>query len=247
MTKPFAALSALILLLGSAHAVAADAQTLYLPEAAPWSNLTGDANGNGVFDDWATEITKRTGLVFDIKRAPSARLQQALKDGSVDLAFGVKSTGTASFVDYPACPVASPVIIIAAKGFALTKIDDLYAAPQGVGVIRGVTYDQAFDENAQIKKSEEANVETILKKMAAGRLQATIGSGVSLYYQAKTNGLRDVLADRLVVGKIDACLRTPTGKSNTPVVQAMVKALDAMKADGTAAAIVTKYVGDGWQ
>lgn len=228
-------------------AQAADPLTLYMPEAMPWSALTQDPNGPGVFDDWAAEITKRTGIGFDVKRAPSARLQQALKDGTVDMAFGVKSTGTAGFVDYPICPVASPIVIIAAKGFALTKIENLYTAPQGVGIIRGVTYDQAFDENPQIKKSEEPNVETTLRKMAAGRLQATIGSGVSLYYQAKTSGVRDVLGDRLVIGKIEACLRTPTGKSNSPAVQAMVKALEAMRADGTAAAIVTKYVGEGWQ
>lgn len=238
---------ALAIFLTASGASAADPQTLYLPEAAPWSGVANDPNGPGVFDGWAAEISRRTGIAFDIKRAPSARLQQALKDGSVDLAFGVKSTGTGSFVDYPACPVASPVLIIAAKGFKMQQVEDLYSAPQGVGVIRGVTYDKAFDENAQIKKSEEANVETILKKMDAGRLQATIGSGVSLYYQAKTSGVRDILGDRLVIGKIEACLRTPAGKSTTPVVLAMVKALEAMAADGSAAAIVTKYVGDGWQ
>ena len=75
-------------------------------------------------------------------------MQQALKDRSVDLAFGVKSTGTGTFVDYPACPVASPVLIIAAKGFKMQRVEDLYSAPQGVGVIRGVSYDKALEAMA---------------------------------------------------------------------------------------------------
>lgn len=228
-------------------AKAADPVTLYTVPSPPWGGLTNDPNGPGVFDDWAAEVSRRTGLTFDIKRVPSVRALEGLKDKTIDIAFGIKGVGLEGIVDFPICPVSSSVLIIASKNFPMTKIEDLYTAPQGVGVTRGIKYEKSFDENTQIKKSEEPDLDTILRKMSAGRLQAIIGSGFSLFYQAKMSGMRDILGDRLTIGRIDACLRTPAGKSDTPTVRAMVKALDAMKADGTAAAIVTKYVGEGWQ
>lgn len=114
-----------------------------------------------------------------------------------------------------------------------------------IGGIRGLSYRKDLDESSEIVRSDVPDFDAIFQKLAAGRRDATIGATVGLMYYAKASGYQTGCGDRLVLSTVEVCIQTPIGKSDTPAVQTMVKALEGLRADGTAAAIVNKYGNDG--
>lgn len=225
----------------------AQAQTWVVPAVAPWNNTVNDPAGPGIIDDWLTEVANRTKLAMTVRGQPYARVRQGIQDGTIDASVVIYSKAAEDYSEFPACFIKQPTMIMAKKGIKLTATDDLYSLKRGIGYIRGASFGKEFDENTNIIRSEEIDFDSIFKKITAGRLDAVISSSVGILYYAKLNNYSDALGDRLSISTVQVCIQVPKGKSGSETMTTIAKTVDAMLNDGSAAAIVSKYVGDGWQ
>ena len=250
MTKPLSKASITARLLLPLFLIAsapASAEVWVVPAVAPWNSTASDPAGPGIIDDWLVEVAKRTKLEMPVRGQPYARVRQGIQDGTIDASVVIQSKTAETYSEFPACFIKQPTVIIAKKGVKLASPEDLYALKRGVGYIRGASFGKEFDEDTKILKSEEIDFDSIFKKIIADRLDAAISSSVGILYYAKLNNYSDALGDRLSISSVQVCVQVPKGKANTDFMKAVTQAVDAMRADGSAAAIVSKYVGPNWQ
>lgn len=229
-------------------AMAQQPVTWALVSVEPWSfqSAQGEAT-SGIGVEIIREIARRSGSDAQIQLMPQARMVQRVKEAGVDLALNFRSAAATEFSQFPACLFETPIIAAARVGVPLKAFDDLTAMPLGVGVIRGATYGAAFDTNPNIRRSEETDFPQMIRKLGAGRLNAVTGSSLMVRHYAKADGLTEALGDTLVLARAELCVQVPTAKADSPATLATVAAVKAMAADGWARAVVTRYVGPGWE
>lgn len=213
----------------------------------PWNSTVGDPAGPGIIDDWLSEVSSRAKLEILLRSQPYARVRQGIQDGAIAASVVIQSKLAEEYSEFPACFIKQPTIIIGRKGIKFTSLDNLKNLKRGIGYIRGASFGKEFDENKEIIKSEELDYDSIFRKIAAGRLDAVVGTSVGLLHFAKLNNYNEVLGDRISISSVHVCVQTPKGKADTEYMKAVVRAVDSMRADGSADAIVSKYVGPNWQ
>lgn len=227
--------------------IQASAQVWTVVAGTPWSLDATNAEKPGITDDVINEVAKRTGLKFEIKRQPYARVLQNLKDDTTDFALAFRTAAGEEYSRYPACIASIPTVVIARKGKSLKSFDDLYQLDRGIGGLRGVPYGDRYDKDPKIVRTEETDFPQMLKKMEAGRLDAVVGSIVMVLHNAREQKSENVLGERIALSTSELCLQVPLSKAELPTTKAVAQAMAAMAAEGMGATIIGKYVGADWQ
>lgn len=192
------AAAGLLLALLAAGATAAEREPLRVMTDY-WPPFRMAAEGGrivGLDMDLLAELERRTGLRFEVHRAPWARGLAALQSGSADLMTGLARTPERErYIDY----LAQPYYACAPRFYAtpelapqITRYEDLRDHP--IGYVLESAYFEPFDSDKQLQKSGVNNETQLLQMLTLGRLQLVIGTDCQVDYE-----LRDPqLAQRIV-------------------------------------------------
>ncbi|XLX39687.1 substrate-binding periplasmic protein [Ectopseudomonas mendocina] len=145
-----------------------------------------DENGQlqGLDIDLLAELSRRTGLHFEVPRAPWARGLAALEQGSADLMTGLAMTPEREryirYLDVPhyACSprfYASPALAM--------RLND-YASLRGlrIGYVLESVYFQPFDDDKSLDKVGVSSERQLLEMLVRGRIDVLVGTDCQVDY-----------------------------------------------------------------
>ncbi|WP_161867310.1 substrate-binding periplasmic protein [Pseudomonas yangonensis] len=157
-----------------------------------------DENGQlqGLDIDLLAELSRRTGLRFEVQRAPWARGLAALEQGTADLMTGLARTPEREryirYLDAPyyACSprfYASPALAM--------RLND-YASLRGlrIGYVLESVYFQPFDDDKSLDKVGVSSERQLLEMLVRGRIDVLVGTDCQVDYAL----LAPELAGRIV-------------------------------------------------
>jgi ABC-type amino acid transport substrate-binding protein len=133
---------------------------------------------------------------------------------------------------------------VARKGVTLKTYDDL--KPLKTAIVKGANFGTAYDKDTGLNKSEEPNIEQILRKMQAGRIDVGVGTAPSLRVSAKLFDLADMLGDSLMLNETQMTLFAARDKASADTQAKLKTALAAMRSDGSIDKIIDVYVTKDW-
>ncbi|WP_271410615.1 substrate-binding periplasmic protein [Pseudomonas sp. Q1-7] len=151
----------------------------------------------GLDMDLLAELERRTGLRFEVQRAPWSRGLAALERGSADLMTGLARTPERErYIDY----LERPYFTCAPRFYSLPELSrSVTGYPQlgryVIGFVRGSAYFEPFDSDQALNKVGVGNEGQLLDMLRHKRLQLVIGTDCQVDYEL----LRDpTLAGRIV-------------------------------------------------
>lgn len=155
-----------------------------------------DGRITGLDMDLLAELEKRTGLRFEVHRAPWARGLAALQSGAADLMTGLARTPEREqYIDY----LPQPYYACAPRLYAspqeaprIARYDDLLGPT--IGYVLESAYFEPFDSDKRLKKFGVNNETQLLQMLSLGRLQLVIGTDCQVDYE-----LRDPQLARQIV------------------------------------------------
>lgn len=218
-----------------------------ITNVAPWGGEVENSETPSISGAIVQEISRRVGIEFRIEPLPYARLLRRIEADTIDIALSFRRQDAEAFSAYPACLFRLPIVAYARKGLTLRQYEDLARLTGGIGVIRGVTYGERFDQDPAVPRSVETDFPPMLRKLAAGRLDGVAGSTVMLMHYAQQTDVTGLLGDRLLLTLTEVCLQVPKVRADVPLTRAVVTAVQAMVAEGWAEALITRRIGQGWE
>ncbi|OYQ16594.1 substrate-binding periplasmic protein [Elstera cyanobacteriorum] len=224
-----------------AATVAARAETVFVPNNAPWAFQQGDKTV-GILVTVTQELGKRAGLDLAARDVPVARMIDSINTKQGD--FAMIGALTKIDADQVGEVFSIPIVALARKGVPLKSYDDL--KPLNTAFVKGTNFGSDYDKDASLKKSEEPNFEQLLKKMQAGRIDVGVGSAPGLRFSAKVFDVSDTLGDSLKLTDTPLALFVARDKLPAETVTKVKTALAAMRSDGTIDGIIGQYVTKDW-
>jgi ABC-type amino acid transport substrate-binding protein len=208
--------------------------------AAPPYGLDGaDKTVSGSIHDIAELIAAKTGLTFNYRLEPLARLMNDLKVGKLDLLILIPGDDVKQ--QYALGEIMpSNTVILPKAGVTIAKYEDLKG--KTFAILRGAVYDQRFGSDDDIKKYEVDSYDIGLRMTKGGRVDGMIGPDLGLYYQVMLNGMkRDEFGTPLVLNT--RTLSLLGSKSIPPELAATLKAaVEELRRSGALSAAVDKYM-----
>ena len=181
-------LGLLLLALGAAGAAAERAPLRVMTDYWPPFRIEGpEGQIAGLDIDLLAELERRTGLRFEVHRAPWARSLAALQSGSADLMTGLARTPERErYIDYLEQPYYACAPRLYATPEIAANIRD-YADLRGhtIGYVLESAYFEPFDSDRQLKKFGVNNEAQLLQMLTLGRLQLVIGTDCQVDYELR--------------------------------------------------------------
>ncbi|WP_165666377.1 substrate-binding periplasmic protein [Metapseudomonas otitidis] len=199
----------------------------------------------GLDMDLLAELQRRTGLRFEVQRAPWARGLAALEGGTADLMTGLARTPERErYIDYLAQPYYACAPRLYASPETAPRIRR-YADLKGptIGFVLESAYFEPFDSDRNLVKFGVNNEVQLLQMLALGRLQVVIGSDCQVDY---------ALRDPHLAGRIQRTVYQPDARTDlyigfsrqrplTAERQRIAKALEQMQAEGWVQRAAARY------
>ena len=161
-------------------------------EPMSW-NAQGEARG--FICDLVREVARIAGFKVEISLLPFKRalrsLQEEATDGMISLHY---KKGREAFVLYPRVPLYKTkfcIFVKEGKGFPFTGIKDLYG--KNIGKMSGWFLGREFDnavKQGKIVLDETTLLESNIKKIAADRIDAYLGTHFATSYAIRNLGLK---------------------------------------------------------
>jgi polar amino acid transport system substrate-binding protein len=178
----------LLLLLGGALRAAERAPLLVLTEVWPPFRMQ-DEDGvlYGLDIDLLNQLSQRTGLRFEVMRAPWARSLAALEQGKADLMTGLAKTAERErYIDYlpqPYYACAPRFYTAPAQAAGLRNYAHLTGL--NIGSVLESAYFEPFDSDRSLRKTVVNKEAQLLEMLARGRLQAMVGTDCQVDYELR--------------------------------------------------------------
>lgn len=215
----------------------------------PYSYLV-EGQPTGIDVDILAELSRRTGIEFDIQLMPFKRVIETLRDGRVDAAMAVlRSAERESFAIFTGVLHNSTYALFVVQGSSLSFEGLESLRGRQIGKVRGFLMGEAFDAEVaagKIRLSETATAEQTLRMLLAGRVDAISGQVVVTRYIARELGLADrisalprpLLPDRPSFLVLSRQAPVPDKEA---LAQRLKLALDTMHKDGSVQRIEARY------
>jgi polar amino acid transport system substrate-binding protein len=181
-----------LLLTGMAFPVWSQVRLLVATDSWPPFRIDAGADKfTGLDIDLLAELSRRTGIVFDIQRYPWARALSEMETGHVDMMTGLAfSDERAKFIDYirPSYYSCHPAI------YGPQKIADsvkTYAdlGKYSVGYVLGSKYFEPFDSDQTQQKKSYTTEDQLMKVALRGRQELFVGTDCQVDYDLKLREL----------------------------------------------------------
>ncbi|NQD92892.1 transporter substrate-binding domain-containing protein [Pseudomonas sp. CrR25] len=178
----------MLLLFGGSLRAAEPAPLLVMTDLwPPFRTLGPNGELQGLDIDLLNQLSRRTGLRFEVLRAPWARGLAALEQGKADLMTGLAKTAERErYIQY----LPRPYYACAPRFYttsALAPVLRSYAQLSGlhIGQVLGSAYFEPFDSDPALHKTAVNNEIQLLQMLARGRLQAVIGTDCQVDYELR--------------------------------------------------------------
>ncbi|MGE8362950.1 substrate-binding periplasmic protein [Pseudomonas sp.] len=214
----------------------------------PFRMQGADGSLQGLDIDLLNELSARTGLRFDVQRAPWARGLAELQQGRADLMTGLaKTPEREAYIHYLAQPYyacsprfyATPV-----HAASLNRYEQLNGLR--IGYVLESAYFEPFDSDTRLNKVAVTTETQLLEMLTRGRLQAVIGTDCQVDYQLQESAWRDQVAK--AVYQPDARTELYIGFSRLRNRQAeyrtLSEALEQLRAEGWITRAARRYQGE---
>ena len=215
-------------------------------ELAPWMTHEG-ARFSGAYIEIVRELARRLGRRLEIVDCPLKRCLLMLQSGEADLTIGMKQTPEReAFMQFLAAPYRRSVgdrVFWVRRGESarIKRYDDLHDLR--IGVALGSTYFARFDEDSSLIKDAVLDNEVNLRKLMLHRVDAVLipeDQAVVLIHQLHLDG-QVVPAQYRVQDLTPRSIAVSRATNAASLVPLMEVAMQAMRGDGTLAAIYEKH------
>jgi polar amino acid transport system substrate-binding protein len=209
----------------------------------PFRMLKEDGQLQGLDIDLLNELSRRTGMRFDVQRAPWARGLAALEQGTADMMTGLAKTPERErYIRYLDAPYyACSPRFYASPALAL-RLND-YASLRGlrIGYVLESVYFQPFDSDKALDKVGVSNEQQLLEMLARGRIDALVGTDCQVDYSL----LEPKLAGRIVKAAYQPEARTELyigfSRKRLARMPELAAALDTLQREGWIANAALRY------
>ncbi len=146
----------------------------------------------GIDVEIVQEIARRLGREVVFVRCPWARCLELMKAGEADLlSSAYKRPEREEYMLYFGRPFLDTLPIafytLKEKKVVINSYEDIYRL-ESVGVLRGASYFEQFDQDTKVKKFEVASQDQLFPMLLAGRLDAIAGYVPTENYRIKVGG-----------------------------------------------------------
>lgn len=192
----------------------------------------------GLDMDLLTELERRTGLRFEVHRAPWSRGLAALERGAADLMTGLARTPERErYIDY----LDRPYFTCAPRFYSLPALaQQVSGYPQlgqyDIGFVRGSAYFEPFDSDQALRKVGVGNEGQLLDMLRHKRLQLVIGTDCQVDYE--------LLRDPALAGSIVKLAYRPPARTELFLGFSRQRPLQAQRA--AIAQALGQMIYEGW-
>lgn len=207
-----------------------------------WSCQANKKRAVCIMPGFIDALSARSGIKIIPEKVPIPRMMDRLRHHDSALTFGI-ATDTAGIVSLGE-GFTIPLIAVTRKGTPpLARYEDLYRLSKGVGFLRGAKYGHPIDTDPLVPRVDVAQTSTALTMLAAGRLDAVVGTALLVAAQAKEEGLEGSMGSRLILGHMTFNLMAAADRAGDPRIQAVAKALNELRAEGVFEQLLADTVG----
>ncbi len=223
--------------------ISAETLTLVAEDYAPYV-YQKDGVATGYQVSIAQAAAKKANVDLKIEFYPWARCLNMVKTGKADGLLGCSKTAEREgFMYYPEVSMTNEKVVAFGNSFLEKKIktiNDLKSLT--VGVVRGYSYGELFDNDKSIKRDESNNLKTMMIKLKNGRFNVALSDELSAIAMMRELGISNIHETDLVFS-IDPQY---IGFSKTSVngkigLEKMGNALKVMKKNGEIENIINNY------
>ncbi len=240
---------ALLFLLRTPPGLAASASfTVAIEEWPPFriSDPAASTGYSGIDIDLLALLEKRLGIHFTVVRMPWARCLECLRTGDADLITGAAYTPErARYIAYvrPAYFSIGPVFYVQkGRAASIRTYDDLRG--KLIGYSLKSAYFEPFDSDSGLRKQGEPTERQLLLMLAAGRLDAIIGTDVNVALDSRRLGVADKVEPALYRPRQRIDLFFGISRKSPLLARRaeMAAAISHLVRDGTVKAIAARYL-----
>lgn len=231
------------LLIGLAAPACGMAQALVFDvlDQGGWTCQAGKKNAVCIMPGFIDALSNRSGIQIIPEKVPIPRMMDRLRrhDSALTLGVAADTAGVVSLGE----GFTIPLIAVTRKGTPpLVRYEDLYHL-KGVGFLRGAKYGHRVDKDPLVPRVDVAQTSTALVMLAAGRLDAVVGTALLVAAQAKEENLEGTLGSRLILGHMTFNVMAAQDRVGDPKIQAVAKAVNELRAEGVFEQLLADTVG----
>jgi len=207
---------------------------------APWGFIGDNGKVTGMMYEIGNRIAEEAGFNYTNLVVPYARTAIDVESGRADFVLRFPNDQLMRVALPVAKIVTMPIAVLGPSGTQYHSLSEL--SGQRIGYIRTSKLVEQFDSNTTMYKYEVNDYEQMAKMLAAGRLDAGIGSISGLYYGTYMAGVRpEQLGVPLIVGYNDFVLFFSRKTARPETITALKNAVKKLTASGETHQIVNKY------
>ncbi|MFH1806891.1 MAG: transporter substrate-binding domain-containing protein [Pseudomonadota bacterium] len=218
---------------------------------APPYRILDDIDGrpvySGIYINVLEEAARRTGLQLTYQNVPFRRALLLMETGGADLMLGPNRTPEREDFMYflkAELPAEPKAVYIAQAAGDVLDLSDL--AGQTVGVMRGASYNPAFDMALGIDRVEATDYATLFRMLDQGRLRAVIVPSLLASHLLRHESFAIRKASLVLDGQPSFIAVSRASRFFTEErYEGLENALIAMREDGTFDRIYQHYDGSG--
>ncbi|MTI04310.1 amino acid ABC transporter substrate-binding protein [Roseibium denhamense] len=213
----------------------------------PYQKVEGDTITGMDFEVLGAVLGKM-GCSLEVQSLPWARHLKGVEDGSVDIASPVSKTAEReAFATFSEPYVDAQEVLFVTPGSETSypSLSAFFESGGKLGVIREYAYGGDFaslQENYPDQIDDTDSLESNLKKLAAGRIDATLGETYVVSEEIKRLGLSDkVVASETVISSDATYFMFSSTSVPEDFVAAFSAEMQAMKESGEFDSLTSKY------
>ncbi len=236
-------LTLITILAGVLPVYGSECMNMHVIDNAPMGYIDANGQPTGVHWEYLAAIENKSGICINKKLLPYSRLWASLAAGTHDGGIIFRSPDRDYLIEAVALIRTLQTVVIPRKGITINSYEDLTGLI--IGKTRGTQLSDRFDADDTLKKYRLNHYQQAAKMIRAGRLDAVAGSDAVLHYQlAKYGAIQYVdLQGSFNLGYREQWLQLSKKSKHLDKVEALKKAITALRTEGVLNAIIDKYYG----
>ena len=197
----------------------------------------------GLDVDLLAELSRRTGLRFEVERAPWARGLAALEQGKADLMTGLARTAERErYIQYLDAPYYACSPRFYANPALATRLDD-YEKLRGlrIGYVLESAYFQPFDSDQTLDKVGVSTENQLLQMLVRGRIDVLVGTDCQVDYALLTPELGGRIVKAAYYPEVRTELYIGFSRQRLEHLPQLARALETLLREGWVARAALRY------
>jgi polar amino acid transport system substrate-binding protein len=218
------------------------------PPLVWYEEKNGTFEALGIEPDILEELSRRTGIKYELFRMPFKRIKASLEFGCIDASLGGwkwpdrEVYGT--YMDRPMAYDFFRLYVIRGREFNFDKVEDLF--DKKIGKLHAVNVYPEMDNAIKEGKMEVLEVNKrnrLIKMLELGRLDAMLSSSIATTHELSVLGITNVVALPKMLTKPQGTYIWFSKKSaiDPSIIERFNQAMEDMHQDGTIERILQKY------